>query len=100
MKRFKGTETVNGGYYLELHGWKLEAVDGRTGQLPGDEGKQYVRIPLFALLAVAPLLGLAFVVLLPFLGLGVVAEQLWAKAAGTVRAPHARPARPVMNPRR
>ena len=91
MKTYKGAETVKGGYYFNLHGWHMEAVDGTAGTLGGGESARYIRVPLLALLVAAPLLGLAFVVLLPFLGLAVVIEQGWVKARQAVAARRAAP---------
>ena len=99
IETFTGAQAVEGGYYLNLREWTLEAVDGAHGTLPGDEATPNARIPLLALLVIAPLLGLAFVVLLPFLGLAVVTEQLWLKARALVmRRPGT--ARPATVPRR
>ena len=68
MTTCTGRETVKGGYYLNVAEWKLEAVDGAAGTLSGGPGARYVRVPMLALLVVAPLLGLVLVVLLPFFG--------------------------------
>jgi hypothetical protein len=86
MKTFNGAETVRGGYYLNLGGWKLEALDGEAGTLPGGAEARYVRVPMPGLLLVAPLLGMALVVLLPFFGLAVLGEALWTKTATLVAA--------------
>ena len=79
MKRFTGTQAVKGGYYFNIRNWKLEAVDGTFGTLPGTDTDRYLRVPLVALLFVAPVLGLFFVVLLPFFGLAVLGEGLWRR---------------------
>jgi hypothetical protein len=80
MAAFNGTETVVGGYYLNGREWKFEMVDGPSGVLPGDETVQYRRIPVPAMLVLAPLMGLVFVMVVPFIGLAVIGEQLWKKA--------------------
>jgi hypothetical protein len=41
---------------------------------------QYRRIPVAAMLVLAPLMGLVFVMVVPFIGLAVIGEQLWKKA--------------------
>lgn len=86
MTTYTGTQNVKGGYYLNLNGWNMEAVNGKAGVLPGDESARYVRVPMLALLVVAPLLGLGFVVVLPFLGLAVLGEQGWHKATQAAAA--------------
>jgi hypothetical protein len=75
MKTLNGGQTVKGGYFLNLRDWKLEVVEGKTGMLPGNDEVQYRRVPMLAMVALAPMMGLAFVVLLPFIGLAVIAEQ-------------------------
>jgi hypothetical protein len=80
MKTYFGAETVKGGYYLNVGEWKLEAVDGNAGTLPGGAEARYVRVPMPGLLVVAPVLGMALVVVLPFFGLAVLGEGLWTKA--------------------
>lgn len=75
MRTFRGGQTVKGGYFLNLRDWKLEVVEGGAGMLPGDGGVRYYRVPTLAMVALAPTMGLAFVVLLPFIGLAVIAEQ-------------------------
>ena len=85
MTTYTGTQTVTAGYYFNPRAWKLEAVEA-TGVLPGDATDKYVRVPALAMLALAPMMGFAFVVLLPFLGLAVVLEQGWRKALPHLRA--------------
>ena len=79
MKTFTGTERVAGGYYMNVRGWQLEAIDGASGTLPGGEDGRYVRVPVLGMLLVAPLFGLVFVVLLPFFGVAVLVEGLWRR---------------------
>ena len=86
MRTYTGTETVEGGYYLNTRDWKLEVVDAPNGVLPGDDGARYTRVPALAMLAVGPLMGMVFVMLLPFIGLWVVAEQTWRKLGPGLRA--------------
>lgn len=100
MTTFNGTESVKGGYYLDVREWKLEAIDGASGALPGDEGDRYIRVPVLLLLIVAPLLGLGFVVLLPFFGVAVLGEQLWHKAVAAIGKRRIATVRPTMVRRR
>jgi hypothetical protein len=81
MKTFTGGQEVKGGYFFNRRDWKLEVVDGATGVLPGDEGATYYRVPMLALVALAPMMGLAFVMALPFIGLAVIAEQAGRQTA-------------------
>jgi hypothetical protein len=64
--------TVGGGYYLNRDAWDLIAVNGKEGVLPGQVGERYVRVPLWAVLALAPMAGGLFVVFLPLVGFALV----------------------------
>jgi hypothetical protein len=91
MTTYRGKQTVKGGYFLNLRDWKLEVVEGHTGVLPGDADARYRRVPMFGMLLVAPLMGLLFVILLPFIGLAVIGERLVKMAAAYRVKPAARP---------
>lgn len=91
MTTYTGTQPVTAGYYFNARGWKLETVEG-TGVLPGDATVTYVRVPALAMLVLAPTMGFAFVVLLPFLGLAVLIEQGWGKAVPYLRPRRSEPA--------
>jgi len=45
----------------------------KQGALTGTEGETYFRVPMLLMLATAPLLGLVFVIFLPFIGFAAVA---------------------------
>ena len=100
MATFKGAETVRGGYYLNVRDGKLEVVEGASGVLPGDDVTRYARIPVVAMLVLAPLMGLLFVLLVPFLGVAVLIEQIWAKAYAAAAARRMRSERAVGLPPR
>jgi hypothetical protein len=74
MRTFNDGEQVKGGYYFNVRDWRLDVIEGAGGQLaqPG----RYIRIPALLMLALAPLLGFAFVMLIPFIGLAVVIEHV------------------------
>lgn len=99
MATFHGGDTVKGGYFVSVHDWKLEMVEAPWGMLPGDSTRTYRRVPLPAMLLLAPLLGLGFVLLLPFLGLAVVGELIYGRAAAAFGR-RARVARTATVPRR
>jgi hypothetical protein len=85
MTRHTGGDKVPGGFYFDTRQWHLEAIEGAAGALPGDGRNHYVKVPAAAMLVAAPLMGLAFVIVLPFIGLFVVAEQISKKAATATR---------------
>ena len=100
MATYTGNQTVKGGYFLNLRDWKLEVVEGDTGVLPGAEDIRYRRVPMLGMLVVAPLMGLLFVVLLPFIGLAVIGERLVKMAAAYRVKPAPTPAKTTTNPLR
>ncbi len=100
MARFTGAETVTGGYYLNVGQTKLEVIEGASGVLPGDGGVRYMRIPVIAMIVLAPLMGLLFVLLVPFIGIAVVIEQVGLKAYSLAAAGRARLAHVISHPRR
>ena len=71
MKRYDGGTKVNGGYYLSLESWEVSAIDDAGGELPGGPGEKFVQVPRPVLFAVAPVVGGAFVLCLPFIGLAM-----------------------------
>lgn len=86
MTTYRGSDTVNGGFYFETRRWTLEMIEGETGTLPGEAAARYVRIPVLALILFAPLMGLLFVLALPFIGLAVVGEQAWRMTVAAASA--------------
>lgn len=93
MRHYRGTEKVEPGLYFNLRQMAFRSIDD-AGPLPGKTDDVYRRVPMLALLVVGPLLGLVYVIFLPFIGfamfawlLGVKATHLAAGVArGAVRA--------------
>jgi hypothetical protein len=100
MTTYRGTETVEPGFYFNLRQLLFDSVD-QARPLSGDTADVYRRVPVVVLFLVAPLLGLGFVLFLPLIGFGVVAWLIGAKAvqmtADAARAV-ARIARPSWEP--
>ncbi|MBK9238840.1 MAG: hypothetical protein IPL75_00970 [Acidobacteria bacterium] len=80
MTTYTANQNVDPGLYFNLTRFHLESVD-RQGPLPGTDTDVYRRVPMVVMLALAPLLGLAFVIFLPFLGFAMVGRLLAAKTA-------------------
>ncbi len=76
-----GTKVSNG-YYFNLGNWELTHV--AQGALPG-AGDRYLRLPMPLVLALAPMLGLAMVMFLPFIGFALTIGVIARKAADTVQ---------------
>jgi hypothetical protein len=79
MRTYQGTDTVEPGLYFNARGLSFTSIE-RTGPLPGDAQTFYRRVPMLAMLLLAPILGLLFVVFLPFIGFGMVAYLIGGKA--------------------
>jgi hypothetical protein len=67
---------VKGGFYFSLDQWDILTVSGKEGMLPGLAGQRYLRLPVLAVLLLAPVLGGLFVVFLPFIGFALVLQHL------------------------
>ena len=65
MTGYHGGQIVKGGFYLKRATWELESVAKGGGNLPGKEETRYSRVPLPAVMAAGPLMGLAYVISLP-----------------------------------
>jgi hypothetical protein len=79
MTTYTGKQNVEPGLYLNLKKFSIKHVEA-AGALPGAETDTYYRLPMLVVLATAPLLGLAFVIFLPFIGFAMVAWLLGDKA--------------------
>jgi hypothetical protein len=98
MARHLGGETVGAGFYMDVAEWNVETFSGDGGVLPGDATRAYRHLPTVVLLMAAPLLGAAFAMFLPFIGLALVA-QYCAKQAWSFSRDMAHAALVAMSPR-
>src|SRR5450759_4932305 len=64
-----GTMVERGLYWNPMDGRRITMSE--DGILPGDESASYMRMSLFSLLVIAPVMGLMFVTFLPLFGVGV-----------------------------
>ncbi len=100
MKRYKGNETVEPGIYMNLRQLSFEAKEV-AGPLPGQATDVYRRVPVILLFALAPVIGLAFVVFLPLVAFATVGWAALVKAgelAATALRPAVRAVRPSWEP--
>jgi hypothetical protein len=67
---------VKGGFYWNRDRLNLITVNGKEGLLPGTDGQRYMRIPVLAMLLLAPMLGGLFVMFMPFIGFALVFQHL------------------------
>lgn len=78
-KRIGGTAAKNG-FYWNLAKWEMTMVPRQGGILPGDAGQRYLKVPILALLVVAPLMGAVYAMFLPFIGFAMLFTFLGRKA--------------------
>ena len=78
MKTYTGRQTVEAGLYLNTKTFTVQMLD-KTGTLDGTELETYRRIPMLLMLAAAPVLGLAYVMFLPFIGFATVLHLVGTK---------------------
>jgi hypothetical protein len=68
-RTYNAGNKVEGGFYFNLDDWTMTVAPREGLELPGEPGARYARLPMPVLLVAAPVLSLAFVVFLPFIGL-------------------------------
>jgi hypothetical protein len=81
LKTFKGGDTVRGGFYFNRAEWTMRVAPREGEVLPGGENEVYYAFPTLMLLVAAPVLGLAFAMFLPFIGLALLVKAGMDKAA-------------------
>lgn len=72
----RGGDVVRGGYYWNAQKWDASFVSGDEGVLPGGPDQVYRRMPVFALLLAAPIMGGLFVMFLPFIGIFMLLQHI------------------------
>lgn len=84
MTRHQTAELVDPGFYFDLRHLRFASID-QTSPLPGLIDSIWYRVPILAMFLIAPLLGLAFVIFLPFIGFAMVGNLLVRKAIAAFR---------------
>lgn len=82
MTTYTGGDAVKAGFYWNQGRWAAEAVPAAGGVLPGDAAVTYRRIPWPALLVIAPVMGGAFAMFLPFVGLAMLVQWAYHTVTG------------------
>lgn len=73
-RTYNAGTAVKGGFYLNRADWTMFVAPAEGGVLPGDPGARYTAFPTIVMLVAAPVLSLAFVVFLPFIGIALVTK--------------------------
>ena len=100
MTTYTANQVVDPGLYFTLKPLGLKSID-RQGPLPDGDAVTYRRVPMLLMLAMSPLLGLAFVIFLPFIGFAMAFRLLGEKvveAGARVAAESVRVLRPAWAP--
>jgi hypothetical protein len=86
MTRRIGGTAAKSGFYWNLGKWEMTMVPKQGGILPGGATDRYLRVPVLALLVVAPLMGAVYAMFLPFIGFAMVFTFLGKKALALGRS--------------
>ncbi len=82
MAKRPGGTAAKSGFYWHLGKWEMTMVPKQGGLLPGGAGDRYLKVPVLALLVIAPLMGAAYAMFLPFIGFamlfGFVGKKAWS----------------------
>ena len=71
MRKYKGGQKVGKGTYWNFsNGTRVDILD--EGILPGDSGAPYTRVPPGIVLLAGPVIGLFYVIALPFMAVGTI----------------------------
>ena len=82
MTKYTGGDNVKAGFYWNRAQWGAEIVPAAGGALPGTAGDVYYRIAWPVLLVAAPVMGGAFAMFLPFIGVAMLARFATAAIMG------------------
>ena len=78
-KRIGGT-AAKSGFYWNLGKWEMTMVPKQGGILPGNASDVYMKVPVIGLLFLAPMMGAAYAMFLPFIGFAMLFTFLGKKA--------------------
>jgi hypothetical protein len=98
MFRYAGGQTVRHGFYWNADKWQVTLVERQGGDLPGEARERYARVPVLAMLLVAPIMGALYVIFLPLIGFAMVFDYVAGGSRGCVG--RARGGRASLAPRR
>ena len=93
MRTRRGNEKVRGGFWWDRAEWEMTVIPAEGGTLPGGADRRFVRVPIFALLLLGPIMGALFVIFLPAVGVGLLLKNLYTLAAEKTAAAFHREAR-------
>jgi hypothetical protein len=74
MTKLLAGSAAKAGYYFNPRSWVVHPVPADGERLPGEAGHQWIPIPTLAALVLTPVLGLTFLMFLPFIGFYLTIE--------------------------
>jgi len=74
MTKLNAGSAAKAGYYFNLKSWEVHPVPADGERLPGEAGQEWIAIPMLAALVLTPILGLTFLMFLPFIGFYLTIE--------------------------
>jgi len=80
MFRHTGGELTKHGFYWNPRTWQVTLIERQGGVLPGPATERYARVPVLAMLFIAPIMGAAYVMFLPVIGFAMVLDFLGRRA--------------------
>ena len=80
-----GGTAAKSGFYWNLAQWEMTMVPKQGAILPGGASDRYLKIPVVALLVLAPMMGAVYAFFLPFIGFALLFSFLFKKAVGATR---------------
>ncbi|MBE3071503.1 MAG: hypothetical protein IMZ67_00880 [Acidobacteria bacterium] len=86
MAKREGGMAVRNGFYWNLAKWEMQVIPRQGGILPGGPTDRYVKVPVLALLVVAPVMGGLYAFFLPFIGFAMVAGFAGRKVTSAARS--------------
>jgi hypothetical protein len=92
MTTYAGGTEVKPGFYWNRGAWELVTVSTEEKMLPGGGLDEFWRVPTLVMLVVAPFMGMAYVMFLPFIGFALVFQHAGRVVRRKVRARLGRPA--------
>lgn len=82
--RMNGGETTGKGHYWNLKNGHSVHFNAE-GQLPGSDSDHYYKLPVIMVIMAGPVIGLAYAIFLPFIGIAMTLTLLAKKLAGAVQ---------------
>ena len=101
MLKGNGGDRVPAGFYWNAREWEAQVVPKEGGVLTGAAENPYIRMPLPAVLVLAPLMGAVYAFFLPFIGFAMVMMYLAGRlrrvftTSPPAKAVEARPFKPM-----